>query len=725
VLEISAAGNWAASLLGMLLADQGASVAKVGVHPDHAPIEDAAARARSREARSRAGIDRNKRVLEPIATAADVARLVACADVVILSYDTGLSELDPTTIRAQHPSLLVVTMCEFDALEKHPPDDGRVGAATGLFTDMNLYDRLFEPGDTKYTTTPLPSAYAAIHAASATCLALGRRASTGRGDHIRVSLAGCFFQAQTAHLINGFPGNKPIPAWLRWIPQVFFRDWLEQMIADKRLDWFNRTYDCTDGPSKLQVISSSRKHQPAMLRAMGLWDEAVRVAGISDSDFRRSKSLGVRKNRKLTALLVQEFAKQSSEYWVERLAPVVPATVFRTTEEWLEQPFVREMGLRADFDDPLVGAIATLGHAVTTSAGPSRGPGPSPKPREIISDPAVLLEAWNQEPGFGLEGPTPGGDSGGFASGLRVLEFTTVVAAPYCGLTLAQYGARVTRVCAPEPYHEKFIEVSVAADVQRGKQNIALDLKSEAGQQRLRELIAEADVVVRNMRPEAAKRLGVDADSIHAIRPEAIYCTISAYPRSDWPGYDPLLQIGSGIVEAYAEDSRSGFRNWLGVAGSVDYGSGASGLFAISLGLLERARGRSGVQVATSLAQYAQLVQPDRIVTGPGLPPVPASSMPLTRSDDGSWQYTNPDSQGDCESTPAPLTTLRSLRLQSTPVTDTQVGRPCPRELDVVNVIAQKQPDGSTNYFPAPSHVRYEESEDPLILPAAVLPNPE
>jgi hypothetical protein len=120
--------------------------------------------------------------------------------------------------------------------------------------------------------------------------------------------------------------------------------------------------------------------------------------------------------------------------------------------------------------------------------------------------------------------------------------------------------------------------VSVAADVQRGKQNIALDLKSEAGQQRLCKLIAEADVVVRNMRPEAAKRLGVDADSIHAIRPEAIYCTISAYPRSDWPGYDPLLQIGSGIVEAYAEDSRSGFRNWLGVGrfGAIRYQPGPS-----------------------------------------------------------------------------------------------------------------------------------------------------
>ncbi len=724
VLEISASGNWAASLLGMLLADQGASVAKVGVHADHAPVEDAAAREQSPEARSRAGIDRNKRVLEPVLSAAGVAQLAACADVVILSYDTGLSELDPAALRSKHPTLLVLTLCEFDAFEKHPPDDGCCGAATGLFTDMNLYDRLFEPGEPKYTRTPLPSAYAAIHAASAACLALGRRASTGRGDHIRVSLAGCFFQAQTAHLIQGFPGNKPVPAWLRWVSKLFFRNWLQRMIAGKTIDLAARAWDCADGPFKLQVISSSRKHKPALLRAMGLWDEAVRVAGISESDFHRSESLGVRKSLKLMALLKQAFAKESSQVWVDRLAPVVPATVFRTTEEWLEQPFVREMGLRVDFDDPLVGAIATLGHGVTTSIGSSRGPAPSPDPREIVSDLAVLLEAWNHKPAFLLNGATPRGNSEGLASGLRVLEFTTVVAAPYCGLTLAQYGASVTRVCAPEPYHEKFLEVNVGADVQRGKENVSLDLKTESGQARLRELVAEADVVVRNMRPEAAKRLGIDADSIHAIRPEAVYCTISAYPWSSWPGYDPLLQIGSGIVEAYAQESESGLRNWLGVAGSVDYGAGAAGLFAISLGLLERAQGKTEVQVATSLAQYAQFVQPDRIVKGSGLPPVPASSIPLSRSDDGGWQYTSPTRQSGCKSTPVPLRTLRSLRLQAAPVTDTQVGRPCPREFDAVTVIVQKQLDGSSNYFPAPSHVRFEESVDPIILPAAVLPNP-
>ena len=84
VLEISAAGNWAASLLGMLLADHGASVAKVAVHPDHAPIEDAAARARSREARSRAGIDRNKRVSTNYCPAPSHVRFEASDDPIIL-----------------------------------------------------------------------------------------------------------------------------------------------------------------------------------------------------------------------------------------------------------------------------------------------------------------------------------------------------------------------------------------------------------------------------------------------------------------------------------------------------------------------------------------------------------------------------------------------------------------------------------------------------------------
>jgi len=721
VLEIAASDSFAASLLAMLLADQGAAVAKIGLEDEHAPVEDAQARKTSREARARAGIDRNKRVLEPLASASDIDRVVALADVVILSYDSGLPELDPAGLRERYPALLVVTLCEFDELGERPPDDGIAGAASGLFTDMNIYDRLFEPGNVKYTMSPLPSAYAAVHGAAAVCLALLRRASTGSGDSIRVSLAGSFMQAQGVNLVNGWPGNEPVPAWLRWIVGLGLKNWLERKVTDFRNDLFARTYDCVDGPGTLQVLCSpSWKLQPQLIRAMGLWEEAVRTVGIVEGDFGRNKKLAGGKKRRLTKLLEREFAKKSSQHWAGLLGPVVPVTVFRSTEEWFEQPFVRASGLRVDLDDPLVGPVGTPGRLVTV------GDGSAIEPREILAHVDAVLDGWQKTAPFSPAASGPVTNNGGLANGLQVLELTSVVAAPYCGMTLAQYGADVTRIAAPEPNHDDVIEVTAASDVQRGKRNIVIDLKTGAGQERLCNLIAKADLIVCNMRTEAARRLHVDAASIRALRPEVVYCTISAYPESHWPGYDPLLQIATGLVGTYATESRTGLRNWLGLAGSVDYGGGASGLFASTLGLIARARGDSeGVSVSASLAQFAQLIQSDHIVTGATLPQAPEAPMRLVRARNGAWQYTRPVPAGAATNglNSIPVVTLESLRLRAATVTDAQTSGPCPSGFPAVSVIRQEQHDGSIDHHPAPTHVRFEVADDPIIVSAAVLDN--
>jgi crotonobetainyl-CoA:carnitine CoA-transferase CaiB-like acyl-CoA transferase len=715
VLEISASNSFAASLLAMLLGDQGAAVAKVGLDDADAPVEDARARTTSREARARAGIDRGKRVLEPLASASEADQLAALADVVILPYDTGIPELDPAGLRERYPSLLVVTLCEFDALGERPPDDGTVGAATGLFTDMNIYDRFFEPGNAKYTMAPLPSAYAAVHGAAAVCLALLRRASTGSGDRIRVSLAGSFMQAQGVNLVNGWPGNKPVPGWFQKIASFGLQGWMARQAANGN-EPFARKYDCADGPATLQVLcSSSWKLPPRMLREMGLWDEAAREVGIVDSDFGRNKKLGWRKKRGLTKLLEREFAKDTSQHWTDLLGPVVPVGAHRSTEAWFDQPFVRESRLRIDLDDPLAGAVGVPGRLVSAADDLPI------EPREIVPDVDAVSAAWRDAAPFTLDNDGPLAGGGGLANGLRVLDLTTVVAAPYCGMTLAQYGAKVTRIAAPEPNHEDMIEVTAGVDVQRGKQNIVVDLTTEAGQQRLADLVSETNVVVCNMRPRAASKLNVDADSIHARRPEAIYCRISAFPGSDWPGYDPLLQEAAGVVDAYSRESRSGLKNWLGLAGSVDYGGGASGLFAIALGLITQARGTSaGASVAASLAQYVQLIQSDRIVTGSTLPPIPDAPMPLSRVDDGSWHYA-PATSGAEAPSPIPVVTLASLRSKATPIADEQVGEPCPPELSAASVVRQEQHDGSTDHHPAPTHVRFERADDPIIVSAAVL----
>ena len=200
VLEISVTGSFAASLLAMILADQGADVAKVGLDAQNHPVNPETNTAVSPEARARPGIDRNKQVLQAVATESDIHQLVELADVVILPYDTGIPYLAPESLREKYPSLVVVSLCEFDTLTSHAPRDGVAAAATGVFTDMNLYDRLFSPGTPMYTTALLPSAYAAVHGAAAVGLALLRRAKINAGEHVTVSLAGSFLQAQCINL---------------------------------------------------------------------------------------------------------------------------------------------------------------------------------------------------------------------------------------------------------------------------------------------------------------------------------------------------------------------------------------------------------------------------------------------------------------------------------------------------------------------------------------------
>jgi hypothetical protein len=147
-------------------------------------------------------------------------------------------------------------------------------------------------------------------------------------------------------------------------------------------------------------------------------------------------------------------------------------------------------------------------------------------------------------------------------------------------------------------------------------------------------------------------------------------------------------------------------------------------------GLVEQARngGQGAYNVTASLAQFAQFIQSNRIITGDGLPELSESGIPLAQtSDEKGWEYlptaqTDGDSQ---ETRPVPVVALKSLKETAVPVTSEQVGKPCSVDLPVVSVIRQEQHDGSTEHFPAPTQVRFENGANPLILPAAVLVTPK
>lgn len=147
--------------------------------------------------------------------------------------------------------------------------------------------------------------------------------------------------------------------------------------------------------------------------------------------------------------------------------------------------------------------------------------------------------------------------------GVRVLEFCTVAAGPFCGMLLGDMGADVVKIEPPagdsmrawppvtDGYSENF------ASLNRNKRSVVLDLKSEEGNGAARALLATADVVIENNRPGVMRRLGLGHDVARELNPRIVYCSISAFgqsgPRSGEGGFDLTIQAMSGIMSVTGE----------------------------------------------------------------------------------------------------------------------------------------------------------------------------
>ncbi|MBM4205102.1 MAG: CoA transferase [Gammaproteobacteria bacterium] len=143
--------------------------------------------------------------------------------------------------------------------------------------------------------------------------------------------------------------------------------------------------------------------------------------------------------------------------------------------------------------------------------------------------------------------------------GIRIIDFTTMIAGPYATMILADQGADVIKIEAPERsdhvrragYAQR--EFSAAfLNNNRNKRSLCLDVKSKAGRELLLRLVATADVFVQNFRPGIMQRLGIDYDQLRVVNPELIYVSVSGWgesgPYAHKPVYDPIIQALSGLA---------------------------------------------------------------------------------------------------------------------------------------------------------------------------------
>ena len=141
--------------------------------------------------------------------------------------------------------------------------------------------------------------------------------------------------------------------------------------------------------------------------------------------------------------------------------------------------------------------------------------------------------------------------------GLKVIAVEQAVAAPFASSRLADAGARVIKVERPEGDFARGYDSAAAGQssyfvwLNRGKDTVTLDLTSAAGTAALAELLADADVLIQNLKPGALAKLGFAPAALRAANPRLITCSISGYgedgPLADRKAYDLLIQAESGL----------------------------------------------------------------------------------------------------------------------------------------------------------------------------------
>ncbi|HVF00382.1 MAG TPA: CoA transferase [Rubrobacteraceae bacterium] len=191
--------------------------------------------------------------------------------------------------------------------------------------------------------------------------------------------------------------------------------------------------------------------------------------------------------------------------------------------------------------------------------------------------------------------------------GVRVLDLSRVLAGPYATMMLADLGADVLKVEHPERgddtrhWGPPFAggESAYFLSVNRNKRSVGVDLKSEAGLEKVKELAASAHVLIENMRRGALAKMGLGYEVLKELNPGLVYCSITGFgpgPDEDRPGYDFLIQARGGImgITGFEEPTK------VGVA-AADMVCGLQAALAVLAALYRRAETGEGARVEVPL----------------------------------------------------------------------------------------------------------------------------
>jgi crotonobetainyl-CoA:carnitine CoA-transferase CaiB-like acyl-CoA transferase len=194
--------------------------------------------------------------------------------------------------------------------------------------------------------------------------------------------------------------------------------------------------------------------------------------------------------------------------------------------------------------------------------------------------------------------------------GVRILDLSRVLAGPWCTMALGDLGADVIKIESPHGGDETRGwgpafgggESAYFLCANRNKRSVVVDIASPEGQQVIRELVADSDVVVENFKTGALARYGLDYDSLRQVRPDLIYCSISGYgresPLAKRAGYDFVIQAEGGLMSITGEADGNPMKVGVAVA---DLFTGLYAVQAILAAIIARRNDGQGQHIDLAL----------------------------------------------------------------------------------------------------------------------------
>jgi formyl-CoA transferase len=203
-------------------------------------------------------------------------------------------------------------------------------------------------------------------------------------------------------------------------------------------------------------------------------------------------------------------------------------------------------------------------------------------------------------------------------AGLKVLDVSRILAAPFAAAQLAYLGADVIKIEDPgkgdlnryrpsnrAPFSEDGMSTAYLSQ-NAGKRSMTLDLRTQDGQEIFLRMAKDADVIIENLRTGTMSRYGLGYEDIRAINPAIVYCSLTAYgqtgPKQRDPAFDPVVQAASGMMSMNGTPETAPVKVGPPI---LDFATGLSAAFAISTALYQRGRTGFGQHIDVSLIDTA------------------------------------------------------------------------------------------------------------------------